>query len=195
MVKISRRIRAIRGSFIGRRSRVGGRPGSAVDCRKSDDCNQAKFIEIVNNDIIKGVSDGTLNMNPNYKDKNYFRLINQYNAAVNKAIRVGDILYISGGEGKYSCYIALRGNVKWLGDDGDTPDFILNLLKNKEVLDRNNVKYNKLFRNEDYYVLQQKLEHITRPNQTILEHLLGNALETTMPQEILKQLADGGIPV
>ena len=87
MVKISRRIRAIRGSFIGRRSRVGGRPGSAVDCRKSDDCNQAKFIEIVNNDIIKGVSDGTLNMNPNYKDKNYFRLINQYNAAVNKAIR------------------------------------------------------------------------------------------------------------
>jgi hypothetical protein len=178
-----------------RRSRVGGRPSSSLDCRISDDCNQAKFIEIVNDDIIKGVSDGTLNMNPNYKDKNYFRLINHYNAAVNKSVRVGDILYIRGGDGKYSCYIAFRGNVKWLGDDGDTPDFILNLLKYKEVLNRNNVKYNKLFRNEDYYILEKKLELIKRPNQIISEHLLGIALETTMPQEILKQLAEGGIRV
>ena len=60
-------------------------------------------------------------------------------------------------------------------------------------MDRNNVKYNKLIRNEDYYVLKQKLEHITRPNQTILEHLFKNAIETTMPQEILKQHADRGV--
>jgi hypothetical protein len=194
MVKISRRMRTIRRSRRGRRSLFGGRPGSSLDCRTSDECNQAKFIEIENDDIINGVSDGTMNMNPNYNDKNYLRLINQYNA-VNREIRVGDIIYIVGGERQYSCYIALRGNVQWLCDDGDTPDFILNLLKYKPILDKNNVKYNKLFRNEDYYVLRDRLEHISRPNQTISEYLLGSAVETTMPQEILTRLAEGGIRV
>ena len=189
MVKISRKMRSSRRSRSGRRSRVGGRP----DCRTTDECNQAKFIEIVNDNIIKGVADGTLNMNPN--DKNYLMLINQYNSAVHKDIRTGDILYIVGGERKYSCYIALRGAVQWLGDDGDTPDFILNLLKWKAVLDRNNVKYNKLFKNIDYYVLKKKLEHKPEANQTILEHLLGSAVENTMPEEILKRLSEGGIRV
>lgn len=189
MVKISRRIRAIRRSRSSRRSRVGGRP----DCRTTDECNQAKFIVIENKDIIKGVADGTLNMNPN--DKNYLRLINQYNSAVHKDIRTGDILYIVGGERKYSCYIALRGAVQWLGDDGDTPDFILNLLKWKAVLDKNNVKYNKLFKNIDYYVLKKKLEHKPEANQIISEYLLGKAVENTMPEEILKRLSEGGIRV
>jgi len=190
MVKISRRLRSFR------RSRIGGRPGSASDCRTSDECNQAKFIEIVNDKIINGVMDGTINMNPNYKDKNYLMLINKYNAAVNKNIKVGDIIYIVGGEGKYSCYISLRGAVQWLGDDGDTIDFILNLLKYKTVLNKNNVKYNKLFSNQDYYVLKnEKLQHISMPNQTISEHLLGSAFERTMPQEILTRLADGGLQV
>jgi len=195
MGKISRRKRTIRSSRNGRLSRVGGRPGSTPNCQTSDDCNQAKFIEILNDDIINGISQGTLNMNPNYKDKNYLSLINKYNSAVNKYIRTGDIIYFVGGERQYSCYIALRGKVQWLGDDGDTPDFILNLLKWKEVLERNAVKYNKLFRNQDYYVLKDKIKHISSPSQIISEHLLGSAVETTMPQEILQRLAEGGLRV
>jgi hypothetical protein len=178
------------------RSRRSRRGGGGRDCRTSDDCNQAKFIEIENDTIIQGLDAGTLNKNPNYKDKNFFKLVNQYNA-INQGVRVGDILYFKGGEQQYSCYVALQGRVYWLGDDGDTPDFMLNLLKYKPTLERHNVKYSKLFRNQAYYVLKNnnKLKRIPDPNPIVSAYLLGRAVETTMPQEILNGLAEGGIQI
>jgi hypothetical protein len=167
-----------------------------LDCRTSDDCNQAKFIEIENDTIIQGVDEGTMNKNLNYKDKNYFKLVNQYNA-IKQGVNVGDILYINAGEQPYSCFLALRGKVQWLGDDGDTPDFMLNLLKYKPILDKHNVKYGKLFRNQEYYVFknENKLKHIPASNPLVSQYLLGRAVETTMPAEILNGLAEGGIHV
>lgn len=178
------------------RSRSRSRRGGGPDCRTSDDCNQAKFIEIENDTIIQGLDAGTLNKNPNYKDKNYFKLVNQYNA-INQGVRVGDILYFKGGEPQYSCYVALQGRVYWLGDDGDTPDFMLNLMKYKPILERHNVKYGKLFRNQAYYVLKNKnkLKRIPDPNPLISTYLLGSAVETSMPAEILNTLAEDGFRI
>jgi hypothetical protein len=157
---------------------------------------QAKFIEIENEKIIKGLSNGTMNMNPNYEDKKYLTQLNKYKPNKKNGINVGDILCIMGGEYQYCVYVALPGKVQWLGDDGDTPDFVLTLLKYKDILDKNNVKYDDLFKNEDYYVLAELssgLQYITKRNRIVSDHLLGMVIETTMPDEILNGLAEGGL--
>ena len=142
---------------------------------------------------MKGLNDGTMNMNPNYKDKKYFSQVNKYKPSKKNGINVGDILCIQGGEYNYSVYVALPGKVEWLGDDGDTPDFVLNLLLHKDILDKKNVKYDTLFKNEGYYVLSGVLRHVPQKNVTISDHLLGKVIETTMPGEILSGLSEGGL--
>jgi hypothetical protein len=69
-------------------------------------------------------------------------------------------------------------------------------LKYKYILDKNNVKYDNLFKNEDYYVLAELssgLQYITKRNRIVSDHLLGMVIETTMPDEILNGLAEGGL--
>jgi len=207
MVAISRRLRP----------RVGGRPPRSKfmdDCSGNDkfskcrkatlakkkvrDVYEAKFIEIENNKIINGVANGTMNMNLNYNDKKYLAQLNTYKPSKKNGINVGDILCIEGGEQQFCCFIALPGKVQWLGDDGDTPDFILNLLKYKPILDKYYVRYDNLVKNQDYFVLSNMtpefgLQHILTKNRTILEHLLGSIIEKSMPHEILMQLASGGL--
>jgi hypothetical protein len=204
------------------RSRVGGRypPHSAcaglksiVECKwngklskyrkilakkKVRDVYEAKFIEIENDKIINGVANGTMNMNLNYNDKKYLAQLNTYKPSKKNGIHVGDILCIEGGERQFCCFIALPGKVQWLEDDGDTPDFILNLLKYKPILDKYYVKYNNLVKNHDYFVVSNMtpefgLQHILTTNRTISEHLLGSVVEKSTPKEILKQLAAGGL--
>jgi hypothetical protein len=199
------------------RSRIGGRPidlKSVADCSGNVECKwnyklskrrkalvkkrirdvyEAKFIEIENDKIINGVANGTMNMNLNYNDKKYLAQINTYKPSKKNGIHVGDILCIEGGELKYCCFIALPGKVQWLGDDGDTPDFILNLLKYKPILDKYYVRYNNLVKNQDYFILSDMtpefgLQHILTKNRTVIEHLLGSVVEKSMPQEIIKQL-------
>ena len=167
MVAISRRLRA----------RIGGHPPysacsglkSVDDCTENVECKwndtlskcrkaltkkrvrdvyDAKFIEIENDKIINGVANGTINMNLNYNDKKYLAQLNTYKPSKKNGINVGDILCIEGGELKYCCFIALPGKVQWLGDDGDTPDFILNLLKYKPILDKYYVRYDNLVKNQ-----------------------------------------------
>lgn len=206
MVVISRRLRA----------RIGGRSlnlKSGDDCLRNDklskcrkaqtkkrarDVYEAKFIEIENDKIINSVANGTMNMNLNYNDKKYLAQLNTYKPSKKNGIHVGDILCIEGGELKYCCFIALPRKVQWLGDDGDTPDFILNLLKYKPILDKYYVKYDNLVKNQDYFVLRNTtpglgLQHILTKNRTITEHVLGSVVEKSMSQEILKQLAAGGL--
>lgn len=217
MVAISRRLRA----------RVGGRPPysactglkSVDDCTENVECKwnyklskcrkalakkrvrdvyEAKFIEIENDKIINGVANGTINMNLNYNDKKYLAQLNTYKPSKKNGIHVGDILCIEGGELKYCCFIALPGKVQWLGDNGDTPDFILNLLKYKLILDKYYVRYDNLVKNNDYFVVSNMspglgLQQILTKNRTISEHLLGSVVEKSMPQEILKHLAAGGL--
>jgi hypothetical protein len=202
MVVISRRLR----------TRVGGRPldlKSLVDYKENNklskyrkaamakkkvrDVYEAKFIEIENDKIINGVANGTMNMNLNYNDKKYLAQLNTYKPSKKNGIHVGDILCMEGGELKYCYFIALPGKVQWLGDDGDTPDFILNLLKYKPILDKYYVRYNNLVKNQDYFVLSNMtpefgLQHILTKNRTVTEHLLGSVVEKSMPQEIIKQL-------
>jgi len=201
MVAISRKLRA----------RVGGRPPrskSIDDCSGNDklskrrkalvkkrirDVYEAKFIEIENDKIINGVANGTMNMNLNYNDKKYLAQLNTYKPSTKNGIHVGDILCIEGVEQQFCCFIALPGKVLWLGDDGDTPDFILNLLKYKPILDKYYVRYNNLVKNQDYFVLSNMspglgLQHILTKNRTVSEHLLGSVVEKNMHQEIVKQL-------
>jgi hypothetical protein len=161
---------------------------------------EAKFIEIENSKIIDGVADGTMNMNLNYKDRKYLAQLNKYEPSTENGINVGDILCIEGGEHEFCCFVALPGKVQWLCDDGDTYDFILNLLKYKPILDINNVKYDNLFNNQDYYVLNNtefagNLQHILTKNNTVSEHLLGSVVEKGTPKEILDQLVAGGLIV
>jgi hypothetical protein len=191
--------------------RIGGRP---IDLKSVDNCSEndtlskrrkalvkkkvrdvyeAKFIEIENDKIINGVANGTMNMNLNYNDKKYLAQLNTYKPSKKNGIHVGDILCIEGGEQQFCCFIALPGKVQWLGDDGDTPDFILNLLKYKPILDKYYVRYNNLVKNQDYFVLSDMtpefgLQHILTKNRTVTEHLLGSVVEKSMPQEIIKQL-------
>jgi len=59
------------------------------------------------------------------------------------------------------------------------------------------VKYGKLFRNQAYYVLKNKnkLKRIPDPNPLISTYLLGSAVETSMPAEILNTLAEDGFRI
>jgi hypothetical protein len=101
-----------------------------------------------------------------------------------------------GGEYQYCIYVALPGRVELLGDDGDTPDFVLNLLKYKNGLDKKNVKYDALFKNEGYYALtglSSGLRHVRQKNRIVSDHLLGTVIETTMPAEIVNGLSEGGL--
>jgi hypothetical protein len=157
---------------------------------------QAKFIEIEDADIMEGLITGAMNMNPNYKDKTYSALLARYKPSKTNGINVGDILCIMGGEYQYCIYVALPGRVEWLGDDGDTPDFVLNLLKYKNGLDKKNVKYDALFKNEGYYALaglSSGLRHVRQKNRIVSDHLLGTVIETTMPAEIVNGLSEGGL--
>jgi hypothetical protein len=171
-------------------------PAKRASRKNAKSVYQAKFIEIENDKIMKGLNDGTMTMNPNYKDKKYFSQVNKYKPSKTNGINVGDILSIQGGEYNHSIYVALPGKVEWLGDDGDTPDFVLNLLLHKDTLNKKNVKYDNLFKNEDYYVLAERssgLRHVPQQNVTISDHLLGKVIETTMPEEILSGLSEGGL--
>jgi hypothetical protein len=156
---------------------------------------QAKFIEIDDENITKGFNKGKYNKNPNYEDKKYFAQLNKYKPSKKTGINIGDILYIVSGDNQYCIYIALPGKVEWLGDDGDTIDFVTNLLLHGDILKKKNVKYAKLFKNEDYYVLtgvSAGLQHVLKKNEMISEHLLREDI-WELPQEILTTLSDGGL--
>jgi asparagine N-glycosylation enzyme membrane subunit Stt3 len=157
---------------------------------------QAKFIEIRDEKIMKGLNTAKYNMNPNYEDKKYFAQLKKYKPSKKTGINVGDILCIMGGEYQYCIYIALSGKVEWLGDDGDTIDFVTNLLLDGDILKKKNVKYAKLFKNEDYYVLagvSSGLQHVQQKNEIVSTHLLGEHVVSELPQEILNTLSDGGL--
>lgn len=158
---------------------------------------QAKFIEIDSDKLSKGLDNGTMNMNPNYEEyEKFFAELTKYKPRPKNGISVGDILNIVAGDGtKYCVYVALPGKVEWLGDDGDDKFFMLTLLKYKDILDKYNVKYTHLFKNEDYYVLKDgaALQHIPRSNSTVPDHLLGRYWSLDDYQEILNELAKGGL--
>lgn len=159
---------------------------------------QAKFIEIDSEKIRNGRSNTSMTMLPHHGDKRYTNFLaelSKYNPSPKNGINVGDILYIVAGEGDYCVYVALPGKVEWLGDDGDNSYFMLTLLKYKEILDKYNVKYTHLFKNEDYYVLRDgaALQHIPRSNSTVPDHLLGMYWSLDDYQEILNKLTEGGL--
>ena len=152
---------------------------------------QAKFIEVFDEKIMDGVMQGKMNMNLNAEDKKYLAQLNKYKPSKKNGVSVGDILYIEGGERQFCCFVALPGKVQWLGDDGDTYDFILNLFKYKSILDQHNVKYAELFENTKYFEFNRNgLEKKTGPNSNVFEHLLGSVVERNAPAQILYELAD-----
>jgi hypothetical protein len=108
-----------------------------------------------------------MNMNPNYEEyEKFLAELQKYKPSPKNGISVGDILYIVAGDGTKCVYLALPGKVEWLRDHRDDSYFMINLLEYKEILDKYNVKYTHLYKNEDYYVLSDKaaLQHIPRSN-------------------------------
>jgi len=160
--------------------------------KKEQPVYQAKFIEVLNEKIMEGVELGRMNKNVNAQDKKYLTQLNKYKPSKKNGIRVGDILYIEGGgDREWSCYLALPGKLQWLGDDGDTYDFILNLSKYRSILEEHNVKYTDLFKNTSYYELNKNgLEQKSGLNWNIDEYLLGSVVERDTPDRILRDLAD-----
>jgi hypothetical protein len=162
-----------------------------VSKKKEKKVYQAKFIEVLDEKIMKQVPLGKMNMNVNAQDKKYITRLNKYKPSKRTGINVGDILYIEGGEREWCCYLALPGKVQWLGDDGDTYDFILNLANYSAILEAHNVKYANLFNNNTYYEINQNgLEQKSGPNSNIDEYLLGSVVERDTPARIMRDLAD-----
>jgi len=123
----------------------------------------------------------------------YMAAVNKYKPSKKNGINVGDILYFSGDEVKDCFFVALPGKVQWLGDDGDTPEFVLSLNDNAKLLDKYNVKYDTLFANRSYIKMSHNVaKKINKPISEIPDYLLGGLVEIDTPKNIIDSLRKAG---